>query len=213
MAQPIVDVRPAAAGSDMCGIVLENGRDCPGYVRPEFPFNICAEHLAAVYQFGRDFDREQRKPRQCPICGRHTALPGIRGFMCSVCTYATDDYYGDRPSGAEIDQATRAFVESLPESDNHHHRPVVYYIRFGDRIKIGTSENFRKRLEALPHDEVLAVELGSYAAESRRHTQFKAERITGEWFTASPRLVLHARALMADGSTWEDRIRAWKVRR
>ena len=62
------------------------------------------------------------------------------------------------------------------------HKPVVYYVQFADRIKIGTSRNLRKRLEALACDRLLALEHGDTTLERQRHGQFAALRITGEWF-------------------------------
>ncbi|WP_307812156.1 GIY-YIG nuclease family protein [Lacisediminihabitans changchengi] len=63
---------------------------------------------------------------------------------------------------------------------------VVYYLRYGDRIKIGTSANPRRRIAALPHDEVLAFERGDRALEQARHRQFAAHRIPHtEWFEAN----------------------------
>lgn len=196
----------------MCGIVLPNGRDCPGYVRPDSRFNVCAEHVTAIYAWGRELDQEHRKPLTCRYCGQPTAHRGIRGWMCGSCYASSPDYHGPGLSGAEMDTVVRLAEAATAADAKHdpHHRPIVYYIRFGDRIKIGTSASFRKRLESLPYDEVLGIELGGVALEGRRHAQFKAERITGEWFKASPRLVLHARSLMDDGATWQERLRGWK---
>jgi hypothetical protein len=69
---------------------------------------------------------------------------------------------------------------------------VVYYIRFGGRIKIGTSANPRQRLAALVHDELLAFEPGGRDVEQRRHRQFGAHRLDRtEWFTADDVLLEH----------------------
>jgi hypothetical protein len=98
------------------------------------------------------------------------ALPS--GWTCAECEWRV----GDRPD----DELTRPVVE------------VVYYIRYGDRVKIGTSTNPRKRLAALPHDELLAFELGGRALEQRRHAQFAAHRFVGtEWFAVHDALLAH----------------------
>lgn len=72
-------------------------------------------------------------------------------------------------------------------------RPVVYYIRWGDRIKIGFTKRLAERLKGLYHDEVLAVEPGSRDLERQRHTQFASVRVEGqrEWFTDSAALRFH----------------------
>jgi len=72
---------------------------------------------------------------------------------------------------------------------------VVYYLLFGDRVKIGTSSNLRVRLEGIPHDEVLAVEPGDASLERQRHQEFAGLRITGEWFRYEPPLVAHVATL------------------
>lgn len=72
------------------------------------------------------------------------------------------------------------------------HRPVVYYVRFGDRIKIGWTNNLSSRLEDLPYDEVLATEPGGLEVERARHKQFRALHACGEWFHAREPLLSHA---------------------
>jgi hypothetical protein len=75
---------------------------------------------------------------------------------------------------------------------------VVYYIRFRNRIKIGTTVNPRQRLARLWHDEVLAFERGDRLVEHRRHEQFAAERLDrSEWFAPSAALERHIAELAA----------------
>jgi hypothetical protein len=72
---------------------------------------------------------------------------------------------------------------------------VVYYLRFADRIKIGSSFSLAGRLQSVPHDELLATEPGGRSLERRRHGQFAAYRITGEWFSAARPLMEHIAAI------------------
>lgn len=46
---------------------------------------------------------------------------------------------------------------------------VVYYLRKGDRIKIGWSGNLKARMRALRPDELLAIEPGCLHQETARH--------------------------------------------
>ncbi len=69
---------------------------------------------------------------------------------------------------------------------------VVYYVRFGDRVKIGTTADLVTRLQGIPHDEVLAVEPGGVELERGRHNEFAEHHIRGEWFHAHPHLLAHA---------------------
>ena len=54
---------------------------------------------------------------------------------------------------------------------------VVYYIRFGDRIKIGTSADIWTRVKQVPCDRLLATEPGGFDVERERHVQFKKFRL------------------------------------
>lgn len=73
----------------------------------------------------------------------------------------------------------------------------IYYLRFGDRIKIGTSSSLKARLSTLPYDEVLALEPGSYDLERSRHDEFAPHLIDGqrEWFRDAPELWAHVHGL------------------
>jgi hypothetical protein len=75
---------------------------------------------------------------------------------------------------------------------------VVYYLRYDDRIKIGTSANPRQRLAALPYQQLLAFERGDRGVEQRRHAQFAALRFPGsEWFRVDDALLAHVAELAA----------------
>ncbi|WP_454175367.1 GIY-YIG nuclease family protein [Gordonia sputi] len=75
------------------------------------------------------------------------------------------------------------------------HGPVVYYLQFNGRIKIGFTTNLEERLRAIPHDTVLAVEPGGCDIERKRHRQFRQHRVVGEWFEPSEKLLDHIKKL------------------
>jgi uncharacterized DUF497 family protein len=54
---------------------------------------------------------------------------------------------------------------------------VVYYIRIGDYIKIGTTADLAQRMSVLQPDEILATEPGYLEIEKKRHEQFRHLRI------------------------------------
>lgn len=105
----------------------------------------------------------------------------------------------------------------------------VYYLRVGDRIKIGYSVDVRQRMRAYPPDsELLAVEPGSLALERERHQQFAGQRAAGrEWFRPCPEIEQHAAELVAahgsparfsyryrtPSETQAVRVRSWRGRR
>lgn len=78
-------------------------------------------------------------------------------------------------------------------------RGHIYYIGCGEtqRVKIGyTKGSLNKRLRALQTGSptklsVLAWHKGSLADEQRLHHQFADERLHGEWFDMSSRLLAH----------------------
>ncbi|KHK96350.1 hypothetical protein LK09_15270 [Microbacterium mangrovi] len=117
----------------------------------------------------------------CTLCGGTSGIRGAQGLECAVCGWRV----GDAPD----------FELPLPRVD------VVYYLRYQDRIKIGTSRNPRQRLAAIWHDELLAFERGGRAVEQARHRQFADLREGGEWFTAAPELLAHI-ATLAHADPW-----------
>lgn len=79
------------------------------------------------------------------------------------------------------------------------HAGLVYFIKFGNRIKIGFTTNLAQRLTQLPHDEVLVTVAGSFSTEKRLHNKFKHLRVVGEWFEAAPELLEYTANLRAGG--------------
>lgn len=126
---------------------------------------------------------ERAMPGPCLLCGSQHGSRQSDGWHCSICTWR----HGDVPD-PEL---------SRPRID------VVYYIRWNDRIKIGTSNNPRQRLRALWHDELLAFERGGREQERTRHLEFADLREGGEWFTADSRLLDHAAALRGTTEPWD----------
>lgn len=85
--------------------------------------------------------------------------------------------------------------------------PVVYYLHFGDRIKIGTTTNLFARCADLPHDDLLAVELGDREIEQKRHREWRNLQVNGEWFDATPELLAHAQRLRNSEHELPDRVK------
>lgn len=68
---------------------------------------------------------------------------------------------------------------------------IVYYIRRGPLIKIGTTTKPRSRFKELLPDEILAFEPGDRAIEALRHQQYAHLRKGGEYFAPDPALMRH----------------------
>jgi hypothetical protein len=128
-------------------------------------------------------------PKPCILCAQPTGRKFEETWVCDYCGLRQDE------KNPEVIAITTRHITGR----RHDWRPaVVYYIQFGDRIKIGTSRTLRNRLQSLPHDSLLAIEQGSYEREGERHRQFADTRIgLSEWFKTSPELEAHIRKLSA----------------
>jgi len=149
------------------------------------PLPLCAIHLAVAADWSsRTHGVTDLLPSPCLACGSRLGVRYASGWVCAVCEWR----YGEVP---DDDVAP-------PRVD------VVYYLRHGDRVKIGTTANPRQRFAAIWHEEVLAFELGDRRLERRRHEQFAADRFGGsEWFRLSPAIAEHADALAGGRDPWD----------
>lgn len=71
------------------------------------------------------------------------------------------------------------------------HPPVVYYMRQGDLVKIGTTTDIGSRAASIGAQGVMAIEPGDAAVEHRRHDEFAADRSHLEYFRLSAPLAVH----------------------
>ncbi|MCK8608370.1 GIY-YIG nuclease family protein [Agromyces sp. C10] len=152
-----------ATDAAACTAVDEFGA-CSAPAEPGAPLALCTTHLLAAYDWvAREQGVTDVLPGACPVCGSRVGVRYPSGWTCAVCEWRL----GDVPD-----------LDVLPARVD-----VVYYVRWRDRVKIGTSSNPRQRLAVIPHDEVLAFERGGRLLEQRRHAQFAASRYPGgEWF-------------------------------
>lgn len=76
-------------------------------------------------------------------------------------------------------------------------RTVVYYVRIGDLVKIGTTVAMGRRMRGIAPDEILATEPGDHKLERLRHRQFRHLRTgkNGERFRAGSDLMAHIAAV------------------
>lgn len=87
--------------------------------------------------------------------------------------------------------------EASEEPDRFALKPgqVVYYMRIGNRVKIGVTANLRSRIAAINPEEVMVTEPGNRILEKVRHEQFSDLRVYGEWFELGERLAVHIEEL------------------
>lgn len=143
------------------------------------PVPLCAKHLGSVADWlDAEFGRTDLLPVACRACGSRLGVHFPSGWICAVCEWRVGEVLDGELPPPRVD--------------------IVYYIRFDDRIKIGTTANPRQRLQRLWHDDVLAFERGDRLVERRRHAQFAGLRQgTSEWFSPAPTLDRHIESLSA----------------
>jgi hypothetical protein len=124
-------------------------------------------------------------------------------------------------SGVELDEAAVRIAVKLGSSDSRTFHPadtsspaqgvnpglpmwgagadrssIVYYIRRGDLVKIGTTTRPHARFEVLMPDEILAFEPGGREIELYRHKQFSHLRVGGrEYFHSDLALTKHVKRM------------------
>lgn len=100
-----------------------------------------------------------------------------------------------------LPSAQRAERDRARREANERHlermelRSVVYYMRIGNRVKIGYTTNLRNRLNAINPEELVATEQGGPQLEAKRHQQFAQLRVHGEWFRFDGALAEHVKTL------------------
>lgn len=82
----------------------------------------------------------------------------------------------------------------------HQHPAIVYYMRLGNLVKIGFTENLTQRLSVINPEEVLTTEPGGRKREGERHKQFADLRVHGEWFRLEGALVEHIEAVKREAA-------------
>lgn len=159
-------------------------RGCGEAAEAGAPVPLCTSHLLEAYDWvSRDVGVTDVLPSPCLACGSRLGVRYPSGWLCAICEWR---------------------VGEIPDADEPVLRvDVVYYLRYKDRVKIGTSGNPRSRIAALPHDAtphdgVLAFERGDRLVERRRHAQFASHRIPRtEWFEQNDELDRHIDELRA----------------
>jgi hypothetical protein len=95
----------------------------------------------------------------------------------------------------EKEDERRAACERVASLQPHEGAELVYYMRIGNRVKIGTTGNLKSRLSTINPEELMATEPGGRERERARHDQFKELRTHGEWFRLEEPLVSYMEKL------------------
>lgn len=93
-----------------------------------------------------------------------------------------------------------AIPPARPASPREARPAVVYFLKAGKRIKIGTTRDLHTRISAIRNAspepvELLATMPGSRDEEKDLHQRFSHLRTHGEWFRAEAELILFINSL------------------
>lgn len=121
-----------------------------------------------------------------PICPHH-ALRLYKRMHQTIVEFGDEMHSRALSRAPEFDTKRRQQLKA---------QSVVYYVRIGDRVKIGFTTNIKQRLSGLriyDADHVLATEPGGRDLERRRHQEFADERVSPrhEDFNPSRKLLAH----------------------
>jgi hypothetical protein len=97
---------------------------------------------------------------------------------------------------ARLGQKARPTVPWVEQIDAR--AELVYYMRLGELVKIGTSRNLKARREALNPQGIIALEFGGRELERERHSQFARSHVHGEWFNLDEQVGAHVTEVRAD---------------
>jgi hypothetical protein len=121
--------------------------------------------------------------------------PDLRIAVCTDCASVIAYAYHAKVRNDQRDQEPEEAARAAAGEFGLY--GLVYFIRLGNRIKIGFTTNLALRMEQLPHEEILGVMPGFMRDEKRCHKAFAHLRRAGEWFEDAPEL----RAFIADVAT------------
>jgi hypothetical protein len=95
-----------------------------------------------------------------------------------------------------VDRNRRYYLDNMRALVKQKAKPaVVYYMRLGNRVKIGWSSNLAVRVATIQPEEVMVTEDGGQKLEAKRHKEFADLRVSGEWFRLEEPLIAHIEAL------------------
>jgi hypothetical protein len=154
-------------------------------VPADAPVALCELHLAIAGDWaGSAYGVTDVLPSPCRLCGSRLGITYPSGWICATCEWRHGELLDGELASPRVD--------------------VVYYLRYADRVKIGTTSNPRQRFAAIWHDDLLALERGDRRLEQHRHGQFADERFgRTEWFDYSERLRVHIETVGGGAEPWD----------
>jgi hypothetical protein len=138
-----------------------------------------------------------RVERGVCVASGHCDTPAIDGAPFPVCGHHLREAY---EFAADMvtdnwDGAVRDYVSGLhdtfkpPTAVKQPRAGWVYFIRFGDRVKVGYTTVPKRRMTQLPHEQIIGMVHGTRDDEAAWHKLLADYHVVGEWFRATPEVI------------------------
>jgi hypothetical protein len=146
---------------------------------------------------GRVRQIDNREAGRPCVANDHCAGEIVPGAPVNLCGMHIREIYGFAADlvSERWDDAIRSYVADLhdtfrpPRAVKQPRAGWVYFVRFGERIKVGYTTDPDTRLRAIPHDEVIGILPGTRDDEAAWHNLLADFHVTGEWFKADAELL------------------------
>jgi len=166
--------------------------DCGNTPIAGAPLSLCGHHFRKAHEYVSDIllmAGQADEDKILELVDAFDAVPFRRRLPTEAELAADPEVKAQREETERFRAEYQAYQLRIKQAQIHD--PLVYYLQFGDRVKIGTTTNLKNRMLVIPHDRLLATEPGDQAWEHHRHLEFAALRITGEWFHYRDPLTQH----------------------
>lgn len=169
----------------------------PATTRVASQVPLCEPHLMDVFSAtNRLLAAEKSREGQYALLPLHQDEIAGPCPSCGICGYLTNA--SDKVVCRNADCHYEAWIDQFEKLRRRllvqqaATQSVVYYIKFRDRIKIGTTSNLQTRMYGIGIVEMLyGFEPGDRSLERKRHRQFAPYRTVGEWFTDNQHIRAH----------------------
>lgn len=161
----------------------------------------------------------------CPGClNRITYSEKANAFRCQKCggrftTMQMQQHveamaqvtFEQRSLAADTERAENSAQDKRARRNAAHAKKmydtsVVYFIRFRDAVKVGTTTDLSTRMNELPWEEIVGIAPGGIHAEVQHHRNLRPYRIHGEWFELTDEVAAYIQRVNEDHATWYDAV-------
>lgn len=139
----------------------------------------------------------------CAVCGGRFTPSQMQRHVHAMSQVVRDERRHDAQR-ERLDASTKAKHkrETARLHRKGHDTSVIYFIRFRDAVKVGTTQDLADRMAELPWEEILGVVPGGIHDEVKHHRKLAPYRIHGEWFELTEEVAEYIREVNALAVSW-----------